>query len=452
MDMTLAQAAAFCGGTVLDEYREVRFSGLRTDSRQITPGQLFAALRAERDGFAFIPAAMANGAAAVLADRQPEGIPAVVVRDVRKAMGDIARARRAMLTAKFVGITGSVGKTTTKEMTAAVLSAAFRTSKTAKNYNNDLGLPMTVLDIPEDCEAAVTEMGMNHFGELSYLTSIAQPDVAVITNIGTMHIEYLGSREGILKAKLEILEGLRPGGTVIFNGDEPLLRGAEIPYRPVFFGLQPENDLRAADIVCENGTTVFRVSGLGADFTVELPAEGMHLVYDALAAVAVGLVCGVTPDRIAAALSGFENTGERQKITVHHGITVISDCYNAGPESVAAALRVLKTHGCAGNRYAVLGDMLELGDYAPQAHFREGEQASAAADGVFAFGPNSGRVVAGAVSHGMAPENARSFDSREEMAEALARTAKPGDMLLFKGSHGMHIELVLQQFLQLISR
>lgn len=446
--MTLERAAQLCGGSVAPEDAQIAFRGARADSRKIKEGQLFVALKAERDGHDFATAAMQNGAAAVLGERSIEGLPVLVTDDALSALGAIAKGWRESLSAKVIGITGSVGKTTTKEMTAAVLQSAFKTTKTAENFNNNIGLPMTLLDIPEDGEAAVVEMGMNHFGELSYLTSLAQPDVAVITNIGTMHIEHLGSRQGILKAKLEILEGLREGGTVIFNGDEPLLREAEIPYKPIFFGIDTDCDLRAVDVEYKEGCVTFRAVGLGADFTVTVPAEGKHHVYDALAAIAVGLTCRVPAQKIAAALSGFENTGNRQKIFEKDGYTVIADCYNAGPESMEAALQILSSKQSAGRKIAVLGDMLELGMITQAAHFALGQKTASAADMVFAYGLNSMRVVAGAIDAGMPEEDARCYDSHASLLADLRRNARKGDILLFKGSHGMHMEQVMEQFFE----
>ena len=447
-NMTLKEAAALCGGSIPQEYENLTFFGAATDSRTVVPGQLFVALVGDRDGHAFAPMAMERGAAAVLGQHPIEGIPVLVCDEPLKALGDIARGWRERVSAKVVGITGSVGKTTTKEMTACVLGSAYSVHKTSANFNNHIGLPMTVLGIPEDCQTAVTEMGMNHFGEISYLTHIAQPDVAVITNIGTMHIEYLGSREGILQAKLEILEGLRDGGTVIFNGDEPLLRNAAIRQKPLFFGIDTACDLRACDLQSDAGAMRFRVVGMGVDFPVTLPVEGRHHVYDALAAIAVGLTLGIEPERMAMALSAFSNTGDRQRSFMQNGYQIIADCYNAGPESMAAALSVLSGRTTKGSRIAVLGDMLELGVTAQAEHYKLGKLAAEHADMVFAYGDNSRRVVAGAVENGMPAEYARNYTSHAAMAADLKRNAKPGDVLLFKGSHGMHMEKVLEMFLQ----
>lgn len=446
--LTLEQAAVLCGGSVASEYAQVAFHGARADSRKIESGQLFVAIRAERDGHDFATAAMQNGAAAVLGERPIEGLPVLIAKDSLAALGAIAKGWRERLPAKVIGITGSVGKTTTKEMTAAVLQSTFRTSKTEENFNNNIGLPMTLLDIPADGQMAVVEMGMNHFGELSYLTSLAQPDIAVITNIGTMHIEHLGSRQGILKAKLEMLEGLRPNGAVILNGDEPLLRQAELDVKPIFFGIDTDCDVKATDIQYREGSVCFRVNGLGEDFCVTLPTEGKHHVYDALAAIAVGLVCKVPPQKIAAALAAFENTGDRQRIYEKDGYTVIADCYNAGPESMQAALQILADRPSLGRKIAVLGDMLELGMITQAAHYTLGQKTAAAADKVFAYGANSMRVVAGAIDAGMPEEDARCYDSHAALLADLKRNTRKGDTLLFKGSHSMKMEQIMEQFFE----
>ena len=439
--ITLKQAAAWSGGTVLPEYENVAFAGSQVDSRRLAPGELFVAIRAERDGHDFIPAALEKGAAAALGERQLPGVPMIVVPDSLRAWQQIAAGWRGTLTGtRIIGLTGSVGKTTTKEMTAACCSALFRTQWTRENYNNDMGVPKTLLELRPETECAVIEMGMNHFGEISRLTALVRPDVAVITNIGTMHIENLGSREGICRAKLEILEGLAPNGTAVLNGDEPLLRAAAIPCRTLRFGLGAENELRAEEIRPTETGVAFTAVGFGRRIPVELPVPGRHCVMNALAAMLAARCVGVPLERSAERLGQFENTGNRLRISRHNGFIIIADCYNAGPESTAAALAVLRDRPAEGRRIAVLGDMLELGDYAPAAHRRVGEEAAAAADLILAYGPLS-RELANA-----AGEKARHFDSREELLEALRRTARPGDVILFKASHGMHLEQVLENF------
>ena len=439
----LRTAAAWSGGTVLPEYESVCFEGAENDSRQVKPGELFVALKAARDGHDFIGKAMEAGAAAALGERQLPGVPMVVVPDSLAGLQAVAAGwRRSLTDTLVIGLTGSVGKTTTKEMTAAACGARFATQWTQANFNNDIGVPRTLLELRPETEVAVVEMGMNHAGELSRLTRLALPDVAVITNIGSMHIENLGSREGICRAKLEILEGLAPDVVAVLHGDGPLLRAAAPQCRTLWFGLGPDNDLWAEDVELTPAGSRFTAVGFGQRVAVELPAPGRHNVVNALAALLAARCVGVPLWEGAAALAGFVNTGDRLRIYGRDGYTVIADCYNAGPESMTEALRVLADRPCAGRRIAVLGDMLELGDYAPAAHRAVGEQAARAADVVLACGPLSRELAAAA------GEKGRHFDSREELLEALRACAKPGDVILFKASHGMHLEQVLEAFFQ----
>lgn len=447
-EITLAQAAAWCGGTIDPKYSNVAFLGANNDSRKVEPGQLFVALQGARDGHDFIPMALEKGAAAVLCTHCDGDYPAIVVEDTRIALGQIAREERKRLGMKVVGVTGSVGKSTTKEMIATVLESTYRVAKTPANHNNDIGMPMAILSIPEDTEVAVLEMGMNHFREIAYLTDIGQPDVAVIINIGTMHIEHLGSKEGIRQAKLEILEGLRPGGTILLNGDDEMLWPVrnELKVPSVYFGADNhECAVRAVDVKMEENGLSFRVKTEQEEFDVFLALEGQHYVLDALAAVSAGMQLGVSTERIVGALQTFRNMAGRQEIFQSGGYTIIKDCYNAGPESMAAALAVLGKK--PGRRIAVLGDMLELGMRAPAEHYRIGRIAAEQADLLFAYGPNSERVVSGAITGGMNTARARAFEDRQALAAALKAVAKPGDVLLFKGSHGMHMELALELFL-----
>ena len=447
--LTLKQAALWCGGRVDPKYEDIEFLGASNDTRLIQPGQLFVVLQGARDGHDFIPQAIEKGAAAVLCSREVGDCPAIIVPDPRIALGDIARQERRRIGCKVVGITGSVGKSTTKEMVAAVLEGSFRTAKTPVNHNNDIGMPMAILAMGEDTEVAVLEMGMNHFREMAYLSSIAQPDLAVIVNIGSMHIEFLGSMEGIRRAKLEILEGMGADGKLMLNGDDPML--CNLPEKPpqqiTYFGGCAERCAVTYENVQEEcGFLKFEICAGSHRFPVEMALEGRHFVADAMAAVAVALELGVAPAQIQERLSGFRNMAGRQEIYQVGAYTIISDCYNAGPESMAAALKVLGRR--TGRRIAVLGDMLELGDVRWAEHYKIGRIAAENADAVYAFGPNSNRVTGGAITGGMNPALARSFEDRNEMAAALKRLAKPGDTLLFKASRGMHLELVLEAFLK----
>lgn len=447
--ITLWKAAQWCGGEIDSKYADVTFFGANNDSRNIKPGQLFVALQGARDGHDFIPTALENGAAAVLCTHCDGDWPAIIVPDTRLALGKLAAKERERIGMKVVGVTGSVGKSTTKEMIACVLESTYRVGKTPVNHNNDIGMPMAILGMPLDTQVAVLEMGMNHFREIAYLTSIAQPDVAVITNIGTMHIEHLGSVEGILQAKLEILEGMRRDGNIILNGDDHLLWNQKklYPLRTTYFGVQnPECAVLGGNVTEGEGFLQFSVTHGSLSFTVEIPVEGSHFVSDALAAVAVGITLDVQPSKIQESLSRFRNMAGRQEIFQAKGCTIIKDCYNAGPESMAAALKVLGNK--LGRHVAVLGDMLELGVCTQAEHYKVGRIAAEKTDLLLAYGRNGGRVVSGALTGGMPAAKAQAFTDREQLTATLKRMVKPGDVILFKGSRGMHMELILEQFLK----
>ena len=424
--ITLREAAQWCGGRVEEKYADRTFFGASNDSRKIQPGELFVVL---------------------LGSRQVGDYPMILVEDTRKALGDIARQERLRLNMKVVAVTGSVGKSTTKEMIACVLDGTYRVGKTPANHNNDIGMPMALLAMPEDTEVAVLEMGMNHFREIAYLASIGRPDVAVITNIGTMHIEHLGSMQGILQAKLEILEGMQENGRIILNGDDQLLwnRHKLYPVHTRYFGIQnPECDVLGSDISQQDGILSFQVHSGSLTFPAELSLEGEHYVPDALAAISVGLEMGVDAAKIQERLSRFRNMAGRQEILEIRGCTVIKDCYNAGPESMAAALNVLGHK--PGRHIAVLGDMLELGVCTQAEHYRIGRIAAEKADVLMAYGPNAPRVIGGAITGGMNDRCAKAYDDQKKLSEALGRIARPGDVILVKGSRGMHMERVLDLF------
>ena len=446
--ITLRQAARWCGGFVEEKYADVEFLGANNDTRVLKPGQLFIVLQGARDGHDFIPAAMEKGAAAVLCSRKVGDYPAIIVEDPRIALGQIAKQELKRIGAKVVAVTGSVGKSTTKEMIAAVLESTYKVSKTPANHNNDIGMPMAILGMGEDTEVAVLEMGMNHFREIAYLSGIANPDVAVIVNIGTMHIEFLGSRQGIRKAKMEIVEGMDPSGMLLLNGDDIMLWNLDQrpAQRITYFGQGEGCDVRGIGVKQEGDHLTFRAEAGKLSVPVDMELEGEHFVNDALAAVAVALKLAVPSERIGESLAAFRNLSGRQEIYQKNGYTIIQDCYNAGPESMAAALKVLGNR--PGRHIAVLGDMLELGDCAQAEHYKIGRIAAEKAELVFAYGPNASRIINGTTTGGMPEASARAYEDREALVRDLKRAARPGDVLLFKGSRGMHMELVLEGFLK----
>lgn len=451
-ELTLKQIADWCGGKVSARFEHLRVSRMQSDSRKVRSGDLFVALKgAKADGHDFAETAINHGAVAALVSRPiSEKLPSIEVEDTLRAYGEIAAGYRKLTGVKVVGITGSVGKTTTKEMTASVLEAVYHTAKTEGNHNNNLGLPMTIMDMPENTEVAVLEMGMNHSGEMEYLSDIARPDLAIITNIGTMHIEHLGTREGILQAKLEIMRGMPDDGAGVFNGDEPLLWNIRAigKHKKYYYGIENHAcDVTATDIVELDDGVRFVVHGFGQQFELFVPMLGRHAVYNALAATTVGLLLGVKPEQIQARFSSFHNTGMRQKIYVKNGVTIIEDCYNAGPESTEAALDVLAGIKTDGRRIAVLGDMLELGNRSAAEHYRIGRLAVGKADLLLTYGEHSVRTLTGAITGGMNPKNTDHFDTHEDMAHMLKMRVSEGDVVLFKGSRGMRMEKVLQLFL-----
>lgn len=441
----LSALTNWCGGIAQGE---ADITGVSIDSRSCKPGDLFVALSGENtDGHKYIGSAAANGAAAALVQHPvASDIPTIVVEDCQKALGAMAAQYRMSLPMKVVAITGSVGKTTTKEMTHLVLSRKYMTAKTQKNHNNELGLPLTLASINRDTQVAVLELGMNHFGEMSRLTAIAQPDTAVIVNIGTMHIENLGSREGILRAKLEILEGLKPGGKAIFNGDEPLLWELRdsLPCEVIWFGTEnPQCQIKAENVSLTQEGSSFDAVIHGEKLHVTLPVEGKHNVLDALAALAVGSEYGVEPEAMADALADFQNTGMRQKTYDRAGFTVIEDCYNAGPESTRASLEVLAARSCSGKKIAVLGSMLELGEHSKSAHENIGRLAAEKADVLLAYGQDMQWAMEAAIAAG---GEAYGFLDRLEAAKKLEKLANKGDVILFKGSRGMAVEKIMEAF------
>ena len=450
----LKQIALWCGGELDSRYDDVEVLGVSTDSREVKPGQLFVPLAGNRvDGHTFIGRAVDNGAVAVLnaKEKRPSDVPYIQVDDTLRAIGAIAAGYRQTMSARVLAITGSVGKTTTKEMLAAILRRQYRTVWTEGNHNNNLGLPLSVLDIEADTEYAVLELGMSHAGEMAYLTKIARPDMAIFTNIGTMHIENLGSRENILKAKLEILEGMGPDGVVRLNGDEPLLWKLRdtLPFKHYYFGIDNiACDVRAAQVRGDDSGVTFRILAFGREYEAFVPHNGQHTVYNALAAAGAAMLSGAAPEQVAAGLRSFENTGMRQQIYEKNGFTIIEDCYNAGPESMAAALNVLGERSSQGRKIAVLGDMLELGSLAMAEHYRIGRLAVGRCDILLAYGVNATRVVTGAVTGGMSPKRAMFFDDQDQLLHELRAVARPGDLLLFKGSRGMKMERVLRLFLE----
>ena len=447
MDRAL-ELSAICEAICADKKVFGAVDYVTTDSRDIRPGCLFVALAGERfDGHNYIGAALEQGAAYAVAQCHG-GWPeerVLLTGSTERALRRIAALYRAQLSTRIVAVTGSVGKTTTRDMTAAVLGAKYRTTKTQGNLNNQIGLPKTLLCVESDHEAAVLEMGMSGFGEIEELSLCASPDVAVITNIGVSHMELLGSRAGIFRAKTEIVRGLKPGAPLILNGDDDMLCTFEGAGHPVLlFGIHnPACAVRAKDIRAQDGGTRFTIVWQGADYPAFIPALGEHNVKNALAGFAAGMALGLEPERAVAGLAAYEATGMRQRMRQLCGMTVVEDCYNASPDSFCAALRTLAEQPCTGRRVLVAADMLELGELSEQAHREVGELAGALhVDAVFTYGEHGRLIAQGAHAGGVG--EAHWFPGQAQLAGAVAAFVKPGDIVWFKASRGMKLEESVQ--------
>lgn len=429
-DMTIFSAARAAGGRVAGCGQDAPLSGGVIDSREAAPGLMFCALPGERaDGHEYMRSALEKGAACCLATHVPEGVtgPVILVDDVRSAMAKIAGACRDRLGIPVVGITGSSGKTTAKEMCAAVLSQKYNTLKTEKNFNNELGVPLTLFRIGPEHGAAVVELGINHFGEMSRLGAMAKPDIAVYTLIGRSHLEALGDLDGVLRAKGELVEHMPPDGMLIVNGDDEKLAAWRPARRKLTFGLGEGCDVRGVGFA-PRGAEGSALTVLAGERRIELflPAYGRHLAYAALAAAAVGIELGLSDGQIAAGAADYAPVGRRARIIETPSLTVIDDCYNANPDSVKMAIA---SAGALGGRLVcILGDMLELGEQSEQMHREVGEAARAA---------GALLLTAGERSAAMGGEH---FASKAELISALPRLLKRGDRVLVKASHSMAFE------------
>ncbi|MBR6740851.1 MAG: UDP-N-acetylmuramoyl-tripeptide--D-alanyl-D-alanine ligase [Clostridia bacterium] len=445
--MTLARVAALIGSGAYTDHPDTVVEGLSADSRSVSRGSLFIPLVGARfDGHDYIDSAYASGAAAAITHKSYSGdCPTVKVYDTMSALTALAAGYRASFSPIVTGITGSVGKTTTKELTAAVMSRKYTTHKTQGNKNNEIGLPLTLMQLESRHGAAVIEMGMSDFGEISRLSRLARPDIAVITNVGTSHIEFLGSREGIARAKSEIAEGMTEGSDIIIPSDEPLLKGRKEFQKLKIHTFGLENaDYTAQNVRLYDDGSEFDICFEGGSVKACLRYAGRHNVLNALAAFAAGISAGVAPLDAAQGLYDSAPEGVRQRIYTSGGYRIYSDCYNANPESVKVALDVLGDW--KGRRIAVLGDMLELGDYSEKAHREVGVYAAGKADILVVCGGMRGVTASGAAEGGMSAEKIFTTDS-EAAASLLKELSREGDMILFKGSRGMKMEKITDEFL-----
>lgn len=432
------------------------------DSRDAETDSLFCAIKGERtDGHNYIPDVVGKGASVILCEYIPEEAKragdfcAVIVENSVYALGILSGYYRDFSKAIVIGITGSVGKTTTKDFVAAVLSQGFNTMKTEGNHNNEIGLPMTLFSVRPECEVAVLEMGMSDLGEISFMTKLAKPKFAVITNIGTSHIANLGSRENICRAKLEIAEGMDSDGLLLLNGDEPLLADKQNDFScsVTYLGLLSKTaDHKALNIRQSTDKMTFDILGKNkVTINVEIPTLGRHNVYNALCAYTIACKLGMEDNVIRSGLMSFVSTGMRQKIYDIDDITVIEDCYNASPESMRAAIEVLCTKAQSDGKTpcALLGDMLELGDGARLMHDQLGQYAAQMkVQKLFCYGSMADSVAEAAIKKGIRAENVYVCPDITQpalMAKMIKKALGEKDILLVKASRGVAAEKVLDE-------
>lgn len=457
---TFGEVAEMVSGKASGGDDSIVIRGVSKDTRTLNRGNLYVPLIGERfDGHDYAREAIRLGASATLWQKDrgepPADVPAIVVDNALVALQQLAARYREQLPVRIVGVTGSNGKTSTKDMIAAALAVKFNVHKTEGNLNGDIGLPLMILQMDEHTEAAVLEMGMRGFGEIELLTKIARPEVAVITMIGEAHMERLGSREGIARAKLEILSGLREGGLFVYNGDEPLLDSLlpnavkPATMTSVRFGEGTGNDLWPLLVSMKDGETAFTLNG-ASEPIFQIPLLGRHNALNATAAIAVSKYFGLTDAEAASGLGSMQPTGMRiERVQSASGLTILNDAYNASPASTRASLETLKELSGFGQKIVVLGDMLELGNQEALFHREIGSSLSSKSfDYVCTFGPLS--VHTAEAAKPFFPEDRVNwFESKDEIVRFIGSVAKPGDIVLVKGSRGMRLEEAVQRLIDL---
>ena len=451
-NMTLENIAKACGGQLFGKMEQMEIEHVVTDSRQAGKNDLFVALKGEKtDGHRFIPQILEKGAAA-LCEVAPEGAegPYIVVPDALKALRDIAEFYRSFLQIPIIGITGSVGKTSTKECIASVLAQKYSVLKTEGNFNNEIGVPLTLLRIREEHQVAVVEMGINHFGEMHRLSSMVKPSLVIMTNIGQCHLEFLGDRDGVLKAKSEIFDFLQEDGTVIVNGDDDKLITLEkVNGKPVVTYGKGTGNSCYAEILENKGLfgTKMLIHTPKDTFEATIPLPGEHMIYNALAATAVGITLGLTGEEIAAGIGAVQPSSGRCNIISCKDRVLIDDCYNANPVSTCAAIDLLEKADT--RKVAVLGDMFELGDDEAKMHAQVGEHAvEKGIDLLICVGELSEHMAKAAES--LAEKEGKAvkvvyYKEKDKMLSEIENLLEPEDTILIKASHGMGFAEVVEK-------
>ncbi len=421
-------------------------TGWSVDSRTLRPGDLYFALRGpNHDGHAYVAEVLAKGAAGAVVDREVEGGPVLRVEDSLAALQTLASSARREWGGDVVGVTGSAGKTTTKDVIAEMLSEGFKTSKTEGNLNNHVGLPLSLLRMDDQARVVVLEMGMNHAGEIRALAEIAKPNVGVVTNVGWAHIESFDSIDGIAAAKRELIEALPPDGTAVLNSDDARVAAFSTSHTGpvVTYGESEKAAVRAEDVKFTEAGVTFRVGAT----RFESPLTGRHSVSNLLAGIAVAGIYGIAPDRLTDRVRNIQPGKMRGERLQHRGILVFNDCYNSNPDAARAMLAVLRDTP-ARRRIAVLGEMLELGRWAEPLHRDVGNYAAECGiDVLVGLRGAACYMLDAAKRSGLRADAAFFFDDPVPAGQLVGSLAQPGDAVLFKGSRGVHVERALEQFL-----
>lgn len=436
---------------VQDDYQEIMIDGVSIDSRKIQPGNLFIPFKGEHsDGHRFVEDALQKGAAAALWQKDvpnpPLHLPVLIVEDTLTALQELARSYRNELDVKVVGITGSNGKTTVKDMTANLLALQYKVKKTEGNFNNHIGMPLTILSLDEDTEIAVLEMGMSGKGEIEFLTRLARPNVTVITNIGEAHLQDLGSRDGIADAKLEIIQGLQEHGLIVYMGDEVLLKERLANYdgnaQVKTFGRSRQNDLYPVEISGSQSGSRFKVNDNDVEF--DLPVLGAHNVLNALSAMLVAQYFNIPFEKMNDGFSHLKLTNMRMELVEGaNGERVINDAYNASPTSMRAAIDLISNLPDFNQKIVVLGDMLELGEQENNFHYEIGKGLDPEkVNYVFTYGPLATHIAEGAKTN-FPNERVLSFSDKTALIEELKKLTDKETLILVKASRGMKLEEVV---------
>ena len=448
-ELTIEEIITTTEGKLLYGHLVTKVSNISIDSRTIRPKDLFIAIKGKNlDGHKFVPEAIAKGAiGAIISDAKIKTQNSILikVKDTTEALGKIARHYREKFNPLVIAVTGSNGKTTTKEMIASILSRRMKVVKAKGSFNNDIGVPLTIFELDSQSRVLILEMEMNILGGIRNLAQIAKPQIGVVTNIGDTHLEFLGNRENVMKEKAELIESLGPAGTAILNADDELVMaiGNNFPQtRRLTFGINNSADVFATniiDLVTEGSHFL-----LNGKYRVRLPVPGRHNIYNALAAVATTVAAGLQYNAILPGIENFKPASMRLEIVKIKDLVIVNDTYNANPQSMAATLEIFSRIATTGRKIAILGDMLELGNSSQSLHFILGKEAAGAVDIIIAIGKFSQAVIEGAIAAGINPNYVSAYDNNQIAITKLIDFIKPKDTILIKGSRAMRLEEIVQ--------